>query len=133
MLYKNRQSINRPSQRKHPRADYSGSVHFRSYSATAPDDLNYNEDFEADGTSKNISPGGILFQTKRKPPTLSSILWMDLDRKTIKAITMCLETGQRPLIFENGLLGKIAHIQEGSNGQVQVGVSFITKFDATLP
>ena len=133
MIYRNRQSIERASERKHPRADFVESLQFKSYSLT-PDRAEYHEDFVSEGISKNISPGGLLFQTKHAPPRLTSVLWMNLDMKTIQAITLPLEMGQRPLIFENGLLGKVVHVEEDLDKNMHnVGISFITKFDASLP
>lgn len=133
MIYNNRQSIERASDRKHPRADFVESLRFKSYSLTS-DQTEYHEDFISEGVSKNISPGGLLFQTKHVPPRLASVLWLNLNMKTIQAITLPLEVGQRPLIFENGLLGRVIHVEEDPDkNSHNVGISFITKFDASLP
>ena len=133
MLFTNSQCIERESQRKYPRVEYTGPVTFKSYSPVS-EQFNYQEDFSAIGTSENICPGGICFKTDRRPPGTLSVLWMTLDMKTVKALTLCLEAGQRPLVFENGLLGKIAHIEQDPETKAfNVGISFITKFDAALP
>lgn len=133
MLFTNSQSIERESQRKFQRVEYTGPITFKSYSPVS-EQFNYQEDFSAEGASKNICPGGICFKSDRRPPKSSSVLWMNLDVKTVKALTLCLEAGQRPLAFENGLLGKIAHIEEDPESKAfSIGVSFVTKFDAALP
>ncbi len=133
MLYQNDQSIEHRSQRKHPRAEYSAPIDFKSFSLDG-DGVSYNEDFVSKGVSKDINPGGIRFQTQHKPPSLSDVLWMGFDLKTVKTLTLCLEHGQRPLIFANGLLGKVVHIEKGHDQDIyDVGVSFVTKFNASLP
>lgn len=133
MIYRNRQSIERECARKYPRVDFFESLRFKSYSLTS-DRVEYHEDFFSEGISMNISPGGLLFKTEHAPPRLDSVLWMALDMKTIRTITLPLDTDQKPLIFENGLLGKVIHMEENPDKDARnVGISFITKFDASLP
>ncbi|MBI3252139.1 MAG: PilZ domain-containing protein [Candidatus Omnitrophica bacterium] len=75
--------------------------------------------------SKNISSSGILFQTQTAPPQLSSIVWMNVDIRTLK---ICREIEQRALIFNNGLLGRVVRVEEDPDkGAYDVGVCFLTQ------
>ena len=78
----------------------------------------------SEASAKNISQTGILFQTENNPPQLSSILWMDLDMRTLK---ICQEIESKALIFNNGVLGKVVRVEEGSlkNNAYDVGVCFL--------
>ena len=78
------------------------------------------------GSTRNISQAGILFQTENEPPQLSSILWMNLDMRTLK---ICQEIESKALIFNNGVLGKVVRVEEGANSDnaYDVGVCFLRK------
>lgn len=76
------------------------------------------------GSTRNISQSGILFQTENKPPKLSSILWMNLDMRTLK---ICQEIESKALIFNNGVLGKVVRVEEDPNNTYDVGVCFLRK------
>ena len=119
--------------RKHERVEHSAPVRFKSFSLTG-DHTAYSEDFSSSGTSMNVSPGGLLFQTNHKPPKLSDVVWIDMDLKTMNTLSLCLDVRHRPLIFNNGFLGKVVHIEEDQDRDIySVGISFVRKFDATLP
>ena len=79
-----------------------------------------------DGSTRNISQSGILFQTENKPPQLSSILWMNLDMRTLK---ICQEIESKALIFNNGVLGKVVRVEEGADNDnaYDIGVCFLRK------
>ena len=82
-------------------------------------------DHTASGIMENISPSGILFQTVKTPPQLSSILWLDLDLRTLE---ICREIERNALILNNGLLGKVVRVEEAPSAEgYQVGVCFLTK------
>lgn len=78
------------------------------------------------GTARNVSQSGILFQTDQEPPQLSSILWLNLDVRTLK---ICQEIESRALIHNNGILGKVVRVEEDAdNGNAyDVGVCFLRK------
>ena len=80
---------------------------------------------DAAGTSRNVSESGILFQTDNTPPQLSSILWLNLDIRTLK---ICQEIEDRALVFNNGLLGRVVRVEEDAktNGY-DIGVCFLTQ------
>ena len=133
MIDENSQSIKRKSQRKYPRADYSTPIRYKRY-VFSPDEAAYDEAFTSEGKSANISPGGILLQTRHKPPKLSDVIWLNLDMKTVKTLTLCLEPGERPLILNDGLIGKVAHVEEDPSQEMfNVGIEFLAKLDTPLP
>lgn len=78
------------------------------------------------GTSQNISQTGILFQTEKNPPSLSSILWMNLDLRTL---SICQEIEDSAVIFKDGLLGKVVRVEEDPKNQnvYDIGVCFLTQ------
>ena len=76
------------------------------------------------GTTQNISQSGVLFETETVPP-ISSILWLNLDIRTIK---ICQEIEQRALVFKEGLLGRVVRIEENPVKKTyDVGVCFLTQ------
>ena len=79
-----------------------------------------------DGSTRNISQAGILFQTENEPPQLSSILWMNLDMRTLK---ICQEIESKALIFNNGVLGKVVRVEEDTHNDnaYDIGVCFLRK------
>ena len=76
--------------------------------------------------SKNISQSGVLFETRSDPPKLSSILWLNLD---IRTLTICKEIEKRALVLDNGVLGKVVRVEEAPDKQdsYEVGVCFLTQ------
>ena len=78
------------------------------------------------GTARDISQSGILFQTEQEPPKLSSIVWLNLDMRTLK---ICQEIEARALIFNNGILGKVVRVEEDpeTGKSYDVGVCFLRK------
>lgn len=81
------------------------------------------------GTSENISQSGLLFKTRIVPP-LSSILWMDVDIRTLR---ICQEIENRALVQDDGLLGRVVRVEEDPDetNTYNVGVCFLRKSDTT--
>ena len=77
------------------------------------------------GSSRNISQSGILFQTE-EAPKLSSLLWLNLDIRTLK---ICQEIEARALVINSGLVGKVVRVEEDPNSDnaYDVGVCFVKK------
>ena len=74
--------------------------------------------------SRNISQSGILFQTTKNPPQLSSFVWMNLDIRTLR---ICQEIEKKALVYNNGLLGKVVRVEEDdANNSYDIGVCFLT-------
>ena len=81
--------------------------------------------------AQNISQSGIMFQTDENPPQLSSVLWMNLDIRTLR---ICQEIEKRALIFNNGLLGRVVRVEENPADEVyDVGVCFLTRDQKETP
>ncbi len=97
------------------RLPYANSLKYKAYNEQG-----------ATATAQNISESGILFQTAQEPPKLSSIVWLNLDLRTLK---ICQEIESRALIFNNGVLGKVVRVEEGSDddSSYDVGVCFLRK------
>lgn len=95
------------------RLKFSAPVRFKSYPKTP----------QESGVSQNISQSGILFQTSENPPQLSSLLWMDLDLRTLN---ICQEIENRALILHNGVVGKVVRVEENQRNY-DIGVCFLTQ------
>ena len=124
MKQQNTVKIESQDRREFFRLTFKSPLKYRSYAAGTGEVAAKDADSEA-GTSKNISTSGVLFQTQA-PPKVSSILWMNLDIRTLK---ICQEIERRVLIFNNGILGRVVRIEEDpAKGNVyNVGVCFITQ------
>jgi hypothetical protein len=103
------------------RINFSTPLNFKSYSRCGADSTQATE-----GISQNISQSGILFQIEDNPPQLSSIVWMNLD---IRTISICKEIEKRALVLNNGLLGRVVRVEEDTNNsrRYDVGVCFLTQ------
>ena len=107
------------------RLNYKTPIRFKSYELK---DLQKTAKLAGslEGTTRNISQNGVLFQTEDSPPQLSSIVWMNLDLRTLK---ICQEIESKALIFNNGVLGKVVRVEEDTDGgnTYDVGVCFLRK------
>lgn len=105
------------------RVKFNTPVRFKSYQ---PGRGNGRSTGESAGTSQNVSQSGILFQTDTNPPQLSSLLWMDLDLRTLK---ICQEIESRALQVRNGLIGRVVRVEEDpkSGSKYDIGVCFLTQ------
>ncbi len=99
------------------RINFNSPVEYKSYTGSEP--------VRASGRSQNISQSGILFQTETNPPALSSVVWMNLDIRTLR---ICQEIERRALIFNNGILGRVVRVEENPKSDIyEVGVCFLTQ------
>jgi c-di-GMP-binding flagellar brake protein YcgR len=107
------------------RIKFNSPVSFKSYAVSQADREKAAAE-ETKATTQNISQSGILFQTEQAPPQLSSILWMNMDIRTLK---ICQEIESRALVFNNGLLGRVVRVEEDTknNTAYDVGVCFLTQ------
>lgn len=109
------------------RLNFSSPLQFKSYSArqSAPKSPSAAQS-SSKGTSQNISQSGILFQTEKNPPQLSSLLWMDLDLRTLN---ICQEIERKALLLNRGLVGRVVRVEEDpeNNRRYDVGVCFLTQ------
>lgn len=102
------------------RINFEKPLQFKSYVTDRPAK---SEAAPTAAKSQNISSSGILFNTEKNPPQLSSILWMNLDIRTLK---ICQEIEERALVLNNGLWGRVVRVEEDKNGYT-VGVCFLTQ------
>ena len=81
-----------------------------------------------DASGSNISVSGILFKS-RVLPALSSVLWMDVDTRTLR---ICREIDEHVLVQDGGLIGRVVRVEEnpGEAGTFSVGVCFLKKSGA---
>ena len=117
--------VNAQERREFFRLNFTAPLNFKSYSGTG------SKSSKIDSTSaravcQNISQSGILFQTENKPPQLSSIVWMNLD---IRTLSICKEIEKKALIFNDGLLGRVVRVEEDSSNtnRYDIGVCFLTE------
>ncbi|OIO37806.1 MAG: hypothetical protein AUJ71_04455 [Candidatus Omnitrophica bacterium CG1_02_49_16] len=108
------------------RVNFSAPLNFKSYAGAPSGSSSRIAGSSARAVSQNISQSGILFQTENNPPELSSILWMDLDFRTLN---ICKEIEKRALVFNNGLLGRVVRVEEDTKSPniYDIGVCFLTQ------
>lgn len=109
-----------PSERREfLRLDYRRPLKFRLVQGSS-DDVNL-------ATTSNISPSGVLFKSKILPK-IASILWMNLDIKTLQ---ICRDIENRVLVHNNGILGRVVRIDEDrETDSYRIGVCFVTRDDS---
>ncbi len=106
------------------RLKFAAPLRFKSYTPkNTPTKTSGREPSLTGGVSQNISQSGILFQTTENPPQLSSIVWINLDLRTIK---ICQEIEERALVLNEGLLGRVVRVEE-DNKNYDIGVCFLTQ------
>ncbi len=104
------------------RVKFDAPVQFRAYTDTEVFGSSRNEVLE--GKTRDISQSGVLFETDKVPP-MSSILWLNLDFRTLQ---ICQEIEQRALVYKDGLLGRVVRIEENPVKRTyDVGVCFLTR------
>ena len=112
-----------PDKREFFRLKFNTPLDFKSYDTSVKESPKKT----GKGSSQNISQSGVLFQTESAPPKLSSILWMNLDMRTLK---ICQEIESRALILNNGVLGRVVRVEEDpSSNTYDVGVVFLKNTD----
>jgi hypothetical protein len=76
------------------------------------------------GTTSNVSETGVLFSSSVLPK-IASILWMDMDLRTLK---ICKEIEKRAVVYQKGLLGRVVRLEEDpASDSYNVGVCFVTQ------
>ena len=115
-------SDSRSEKREFFRVDFRYPVKFRQ--------VRESKDQVRLATSSNISTSGILFRT-RVLHLLSSIIWIDMDLRTLK---ICQEIEARALVHEEGLVGRVVRVEEDTEESqlYDVGVCFLRKNEADL-
>ena len=108
------------------RLSYTSPIQFKFYDVKNLQKSAPSTSGPLEGNTRNISQSGVLFQTDDNPPSLSAIIWMNLDIRTLK---ICQEIESRALIFNNGVLGKVVRVEEDAenNNSYDIGVCFLKK------
>jgi len=75
------------------------------------------------GYTSNISPAGLLCNIKEKVKK-DDILWLSFDRETL---SICQEIEKRSFIYQNGVIGKVARVEQKDDNTYDTGVQFITR------
>lgn len=75
------------------------------------------------GYTSDVSTSGLLCTIKDKVHK-DDILWLSFDRATL---TICEEMEKRSLIYQNGVIGKVARIEDRPDGAYDVGVQFLVR------
>ena len=116
------EDINFQDRREYFRINFKTPIEFRSYATPS----NAGPAKLAKGSSQNISQTGILFKTSDMPPKLSSIVWMNLD---IRTLSICQEIEKKALILNKGLVGKVVRVEEDmqDTSAYDIGVCFLTQ------
>lgn len=106
-----------PERREYFRLDYRHPVKFRMLDEERPGSVRL-------GTTANVSETGVLFSSSVLPK-IASILWMDMDLRTLK---ICKEIEKRAVVYEKGLLGRVVRLEEDpTTDTYNIGVCFVTQ------
>ena len=81
-----------------------------------------------DGYTSNISQGGLRCNIK-EDIAKNNILWLSFDRGILD---ICREIENKCLIYQNGVLGKVAWAEKHPNNTYDVGIRFLTREEKNL-
>jgi hypothetical protein len=81
-----------------------------------------------EGYTTNISQAGLLCNIKDKVKK-GDLLWLSFDRGTL---SVCEGLEKRSLIYQNGVIGKVARIERKKDDTFNVGIQFITREEKNL-
>lgn len=80
------------------------------------------------GYTSNISEAGLLCNIKEKV-NKDDILWLSFDRDTL---AICKDLEGRSFIYQNGVIGKVARVEEREDKTYDAGIRFITREEENL-
>jgi len=110
-----------PERRKFIRLDYIAPLGCKICSEQTVNKL-------LQGYTANVSEAGLLCNIKERVK-LNDILWLAFDRG---ALSICSDIERRALIYQNGVIGKVARIEPKEDSSFNVGVNFITREEKNL-
>jgi len=117
----NRQVYTGPERRKFVRLDYVAPLGYKICKKETLDKI-------LQGYTANISETGLLCNIK-DPVKKNDILWLSFDRG---ALGLCENMERKALIYQNGVIGKVARVEHKRDNTYNVGVNFITKEEKNL-
>lgn len=81
-----------------------------------------------EGYTSNISQAGLLCNIKYRVKK-NELLWLCFEREVLN---ICEDLEKRSLIYQNGVIGKVARISSKKNGTYDVGIRFLTREEKNL-
>lgn len=118
--------------REYFRINFASPLHYQSYSISKNPRLANNNTPGEIVRTHDISESGVMFKTELEPPQISSVLWMNMDIRTLR---ICKEIEQKALVCNNGILGRVVRVEEDLSNDCyyDVGVCFLTREDQETP
>jgi c-di-GMP-binding flagellar brake protein YcgR len=80
------------------------------------------------GYTSDISQGGLCCNMKQNVAK-NNVVWLSFDRGILD---ICREVDSNCLIYQNGVLGKVAWTKRHTNNTYDVGVRFLTREEKNL-
>jgi hypothetical protein len=75
------------------------------------------------GYTSDVSHSGLLCKIGERL-NADDIVWLSFDRGILN---ICQELERRVFIYQNGIIGKVARVEESGGGIFDVGIHFITR------
>ncbi|MCU0651730.1 MAG: PilZ domain-containing protein [Candidatus Omnitrophica bacterium] len=116
-----RNTYSGPERRKFIRLDYIAPLGCKICSEQTMNKL-------LQGYTADVSEAGLLCNI-REQVKINDILWLAFDRG---ALSICSDIEKRALIYQNGIIGKVARIDQKEDSSFNVGVNFITREEKNL-
>lgn len=110
-----------PERREFVRLDYASPLDYKVCKKETISKL-------LEGYTADVSAAGLLCNIKDKVEK-EDILWLSFDRNTLN---ICEELEKRALIYQNGVIGKVARVEPKGEDNYDVGVRFITREEKNL-
>ncbi len=117
----NKQVYAGPERRKFVRLDYVTPLGYKICKKETLDKI-------LQGYTANISENGLLCNIKDSVKK-NDILWIAFDRG---ALGLCENMERKALIYQNGIIGKVARVEHKKDNTYNVGINFITKEEKNL-
>ena len=110
-----------PERRKFIRLDYIAPLDYKICTEQIINKL-------LQGYTANISEAGLLCNIREKVQK-DDILWVSFDRG---ALSICESLEKRAMIYQNGIIGKVARVEFRQDNTYNVGINFITREEKNL-
>jgi len=110
-----------PERRKSERFDYATPLNYKVCKKTTVSKI-------LKGYTSNVSELGVLCNIKDKVK-INDIIWLSFDRGTLNIYE---DLEKRALIYQNGVVAKVARVEPKGNGTFDVGLHFITREEKNI-
>lgn len=81
-----------------------------------------------EGYTSDISQSGVLCNVREKVKK-GDLVWLSFDKSTLN---ICEEIEKRALIYQSGVIGRVARVKPKNSNSFDVGVRFITREEENL-